>query len=121
MKQERSDIIKQFVNNKFDIENLKEFTARVINTTVRNRTVQDKIKKEYREYIESYQVIGDYEDKDGKKVYIISVKTKDKTETGNELDPTRARTKQRNFIADLLRGNDKIPLHDGALVNFYYF
>ena len=119
MKQERSDIIKTLVKNKFDIETLKEFTARVINTTVRNRSVQDKIKKEYKDYIESYQVIGDYEDKDSKKIYIISVKTKDKFDNGRDLDPTKARTKQRNFIADLLRGNDKIPIHDGALVNFY--
>ena len=71
MKQERNDIIKKLVNNKFDIENLKEFTARIINTTVRNRSVQDKIKKEYREYIEFYQVIGDYEDNPDLIKYII--------------------------------------------------
>ncbi len=119
MKEEQNKIIKDLLNSKFDIENFKNFTARVINTTVRNRTVQDKIKKEYREYIDFYQVIGDYEDNDGKKIYIISVKTKDKTDNERELDPTRAKTKQRNFIADLLRGNDKIPVHDGALVSFY--
>ena len=49
MKEEQNKLIKDLLNNKFDIEKFKEFTARVLNTTVRNRSIQDKIKKEYRE------------------------------------------------------------------------
>ncbi|BBE30107.1 hypothetical protein OSSY52_02480 [Tepiditoga spiralis] len=118
IKQKRNEIIKKLVSNRFNIEIFKQFTARVINTTVRNRTIQ-KEPKEYTEYIEYYQIVEDYEDKEGKKIYVIAVKTKDKLDNGNTIDPTKARTKQRNFVANLLKGNDKIPMHDAALVSFY--
>ena len=98
MKEEQNKLIKDLLNNKFDIETFKNFTARVLNTTVRNRSVQDKIKKEYREYIDFYQVIGDYEDNDGKKIYIISVKTKDRTDNERELDPQEQKLNKETLL-----------------------
>ena len=115
MEKERSEIIKKLVRNKFNIDNLKEFTARVLNSTVKNRKVSETIWKEYKDYIESYHIIGDYEDEENKKVYIISVKTKEKTEDNRKIDPTKARTKHRNFLAKVLKEFH----HDGALVSFY--
>lgn len=115
MKKERNETIKKLVTNKFNIDNFKEFTARVINTKARDRKVSESIWKEYRNYIESYQVVGDYTDRDSNRVYITVVKIKEKYKDGKIIDPTRARTKQRNFIAKLMKEYS----HDGALIAFY--
>ena len=106
---EKLSLISSLIENRFNIERFSDFVARVLNVTVRDRKPSTAIWKEYRNYIESYQILGDYTDKDGQKNYIIVVKTKDSK------DPTRAKGKQREIIAKILREYRKA----GALVAFY--
>lgn len=118
IKTEQVEIIEKLIKNKFDIENFKNFTARVLNIRVGNRKESEAVWKEYQEYIEAYTTVSDYNDKDDRKVYIIAVKIKDYYEKDGKkvpIDPTRARTKQRNFVAKMLKEYRR----DGALVAFY--
>lgn len=106
---EKLTLIGDLIENRFNVERFSEFIARVLNITVRDRKPSTAIWKEYRNYIESYQIFGDYVDKDGQKIYVVAVKTKDGK------DPTRAKGKQREIVAKILREYRK----DGALVAFY--
>ena len=118
IKTEQVEIIEKLIKNKFDIENFKNFTARVLNIRVGNRKESEAVWKEYQEYIEAYTTVSDYNDKDDRKVYIIAVKIKDYYEKDGKkvpIDLTRARTKQRNFVAKMLKEYRR----DGALVAFY--
>ena len=118
MKHEQIEIINKLIKNRFDIDNFKNFAARVLNVRVGNRNESEAIWKEYQDYIESYFSVSDYRDKDDKKIYILAVKIKDyyiKNGEKLKIDPTRARTKQRNFIATMLKKYSK----HGALVAFY--
>lgn len=102
-------IIDNLLENKFDVENFKDFTANILNLQVKNRRPYDSIYKVFREYIETYQEISETTDKDGSKFYVLAVKIK------SEKDPVRARIKQREFIANILRERKK----RGALVAFF--
>lgn len=106
---EKQVLVEKFIDNRFDIENFKEFITRVLNVTVKNSTPSTAIWKEYKEYIEEYQVLSDYKDLDNKRVLIVATKIKE------EKDPTRARVKQREVIAKMLREWNA----DSALVAFY--
>lgn len=102
-------IIDSLLENKFDIENFKDFVANILNVKVRNRKESNKIYTAFLSYIDTYQIISDYTDKDGKDIYIMVIKIKE------EKDPVRARVKQREFVAKLLREWHR----NGALVVFY--
>lgn len=102
-------IIDNLLENKFDVERFKEFTANILNLSVKNRRPYESIYKVFREYIETYQEIAETTDKDGNKFYVLAVKIK------RELDPVRARIKQREFIATILRERRR----RGALVAFF--
>lgn len=102
-------IIDNLLENKFDVEKFKDFTANILNLSVKNRRPYDSIYKVFREYIETYQEISEVVDKDGNKFYVLAVKIK------KELDPVRARIKQREFIANILRERKR----RGALVAFF--
>lgn len=102
-------IIDNLLENKFDIESFKDFTANILNLQVKNRRPYDSIYKVFREYIETYQEIAETTDKEGSKFYVLAVKIK------SEKDPVRARIKQREFIANILRERKK----RGALVAFF--
>lgn len=102
-------IIDNLLENKFDIENFKDFTANILNLSVKNRRPYESIYKVFKEYIETYQEIAETADRNGNKFYILAVKIK------KELDPVRARIKQREFIANILRERKK----RGALVAFF--
>ena len=106
---QKLNIIENLIENRFDKENFSEFISNVLNVTVRNRKESTAVWTEYKKYIESYQIFGDYEDSNNQKVYIIAVKVKD------NVDPTRAKVKQREIIAKMLREYRK----DAALVAFY--
>ena len=105
----KQKIIDNLLENKFDVENFKDFTANILNLSVKNRRPYDSIYKVFREYIETYQEISEVTDKDGNKFYVLAVKIK------KELDPVRARIKQREFIANILRKRKR----RGALVAFF--
>lgn len=102
-------IIDNLLENKFDVERFKEFTANILNAKVRNRKESDKIYTAFLSYINTYQIISDYTDKDGKNIYVMVIKIKE------EKDPVKARVKQREFVAKLLREWGK----NGALVVFF--
>ena len=106
---QKLNIIENLIENRFDKEKFSEFISNVLNVTVRNRKESTAVWTEYRKYIESYQIFGDYEDSNSQRIYVIAVKVKDK------VDPTRAKVKQREIIAKMLREYKK----DGALVAFY--
>ncbi len=95
----------EFNDNKFQlfISNLlKDFTR--VNKNVDNTYVKDSFKS----FIDNYKVLGHFEDDKSQKIDILEVNlTNDKS-----LD--RARTAQRNFVADYLKSNNKLA----ALVAF---
>ncbi len=112
-KKQKYNLIENLLANRFNIETFKEFTANIINTRVRDRKLSEAVWKEYRDYIENYQVIGEYSDSNGEEINVIVVKIKE--EKDKIISPIRARSKQRNFIAKFLHEYDKT----GALVAFY--
>lgn len=102
-------IINNLFDNKFNLDNFKEFVANILNTKIANRSESKKIYKAFLSYITSYQIISEYSDSEKNKMYVMTVKVKE------DKDPVRARVKQREFIAKLLREWHR----DGALVVFY--
>lgn len=102
-------IIDNLFDNKFNLDNFKEFVANILNVKIANRAESKSIFKAFFSYITSYQVISEYLDEEKNKIYVMVVKVKE------DKDPIRARVKQREFIAKLLREWHK----DGALVVFY--
>lgn len=90
-------IINNLFDNKFNLDNFKEFVANILNTKVANRAESKSIYKAFFSYITSYQVIADYTDIEKNKILVICVKIEE------DKDPIRARVKQREFIAKLLR------------------
>ncbi len=95
----------EFTDGKFQlfISNLlKDFTR--VNKNVDNTYVKDSFKS----FIDNYRVLGYFEDNKSQKIDILEVNlTNDKS-----LD--KARTAQRNFVADYLKSNNKLA----ALVAF---
>lgn len=102
-------IIDNLFDNKFNLDNFKEFVANILNAKIANRAESKSVFKAFFSYITSYQVISEYSDEEKNKIYVMVVKVKE------DKDPIRARVKQREFIAKLLREWHK----DGALVVFY--
>ena len=102
-------IIDNLFENKFNLDNFKEFVANILNFRVENNEESPKIFATFLSYIISYQVISNYTDIEKNKMTVMCVKIKE------DKDPIRARVKQREFIAKLLRNSSK----DGALVVFY--
>lgn len=102
-------IIDNLFENKFNLDNFKEFVANILNAKIANRAESKSVFKAFFSYITSYQVISEYSDEEKNKIYVMVVKVKE------DKDPIRARVKQREFIAKLLREWHK----DGALVVFY--
>lgn len=102
-------IIDNLFDNKFNLDNFKDFVANILNTKIANRAESEGIFKAFISYITSYQIISEYSDDEKNKIYVMVVKVKE------DKDPIRARVKQREFIAKILREWHK----DGALVVFY--
>ena len=102
----KTKIIDQLLENKFNVDNLKEFCSKILNVSVKNYNTCKKI---FEDYIENYQEIAEYTDNDKSKIYVLAVKIKE------EKDPVKARIKQREFIANILRTKTA----RGALVAFY--
>lgn len=113
-KKQRIQTIDKFFKNEFDLNNYKEFISKIINVRlIENRKIEC-MSEEYKDYVENYQVISSYKDVNDNAIDVIAVKLKDggKNQT---INPVRARTKQRNFIARYLNEYSK----KGALVVFY--
>ncbi len=105
----KKKIIDNLFDNQFNKDNFKEFVNNLLNVKVLNRSESEKIYKVFKEYIESYHIISDYKDNEKNDILIMTIKIKD------DKDPIKARVKQREFVAKLLREWNK----NGALVIFY--
>ena len=110
IKQKAIQLLDDTFNHNFKINQFSKFIKELLNEFTLN--LQDKthtIAKKYEDYIESLNKLGDWEDQKGKEIEVLVVKLK-KTSSRD-----RARTMQRNFIANLLGTTEK----DAALVAFY--
>ncbi|MBT3582633.1 N-6 DNA methylase [Candidatus Woesearchaeota archaeon] len=105
---EAINLLNETFNNEFDLVRFSKFIKEVFNKF----TIAQKIwtaRKEYRDYIDSYQVLGNYKDESKNTIAVLVVKLKKASSRD------RARTMQRNFIANYLSNAEK----DAALVAFY--
>jgi len=103
-------LLDETFNNDFNNENFFKFIKELFNKfLISKRDCTQYISKEYLEYINSFEKIGDYKDNSGKEIEVLIVKL-NKTSSRD-----RARTMQRNFISNWLGKTEK----DAALVAFY--
>lgn len=101
-------LLDETFNNDFDVNRFVKFIKELFN----NFEINSKswtVWESFREYIESFQLIGSYEDSSKKIIDVLAVKLR---RTGSV---DRARTMQRNFIAKWLSNAEK----EAALVAFY--
>ncbi len=108
--QQAEDLLNKTFNQDFKIEKFSQFVKELFNEIDIN--VEDKtsyIGKQYKDHIADLKKLGDFRDADRKRIEVLAVKL----ERPTSLD--RARTMQRNFIANWLGKIDA----EGALVAFY--
>jgi hypothetical protein len=108
--QEAEDLLNKTFNQDFKIEKFSQFIKELFNEIHIN--IEDKtsyIGKQYKDHISDLKKLGEYRDNDRKRIEVLAVKL----ERPSSLD--RARTMQRNFIANWLGKIDA----EGALVAFY--
>jgi len=100
-------LLDETFNKEFDVLRFSRFIRELLNI-YEMKNVNNKSFTGYEEYIDSYLLLGTYEDRK-KVIDIIAVKLK----RTNSVDRTRAM--QRNFISKYLSRNEK----EAALVAFY--
>lgn len=107
------DLLKETFENKFSMDRYKNFIVQFFNNT---KIVRPDYKyqdywnwSEYSYYINGFIHVADYTDPDNKKIAIFAVELK----KGKSLE--KARSKQRNFIADRIKQEN----YDGAITAFY--
>lgn len=105
----KKKIINNLFDNQFNEDNFKEFVNNLLNVKVLNRDESKAIYKVFKEHIESYHIISDYKDNEKNNILIMTIKINE------DKDPIKARVKQREFVAKLLREWNK----NAALVIFY--
>ncbi|MGB9795047.1 DNA methyltransferase, partial [Caldisericum exile] len=117
-REQAKNLIIETFENSFDKYNFVEFISNLLKTYDRSKSLEPRygtqgITERYLDFISSWERIGRYEDKDKKKIDILIVKLK----KGQSL--YRARTAQRNFVAEYLRGKlGTTTEKDAALVAF---
>ncbi|MGC9093965.1 MAG: Eco57I restriction-modification methylase domain-containing protein, partial [Bacteroidota bacterium] len=117
-REQAKNLIIETFENPFKKERFVEFIANLFKSYDRTKALEPRygtqgITERYLDFISSWERIGRYEDKDGKKIDILIVKLK----KGQSL--YRARTAQRNFVAEYLRGKlGTTTEKDAALVAF---
>lgn len=109
MKEQRAKgLLDETFNTDFDINRFEKFIKELFNEfQIEERS--GTVWKEYQGYIDSYSVLGSYEDNSKRIIDVLVVKLK-RTSSRD-----RARTMQRNFVAKYLDKAKK----DAALVAFY--
>ena len=105
----KKKIINNLFDNQFNEDNFKEFVNNLLNVKVLNRDESKAIYKVFKEHIESYHIISDYKDNEKNNILVMTIKINE------DKDPIKARVKQREFVAKLLREWNK----NAALVIFY--
>jgi len=108
-KQSANKLLDETFNSDFEINRFIRFVKELFNNfTVRQKECTKYIASQYKDYISSFDKIGDYEN--ARKSMEVLVVQLNKTSSRD-----RARTMQRNFIANWLGKTEK----DAALVAFY--
>ena len=108
-KESASRLLDETFNKDFEINRFIRFVKELFNDfTVSQKECTKYIATQYKDYISSFEKIGDYEN--GRKAIEVLVVQLNKTSSRD-----RARTMQRNFIANWLGKTEK----DAALVAFY--
>jgi len=102
-------LLDETFNKSYDDGQFSNFIRELFNGFNFSYTTLKNIKPEYKQYIDSYQILGSYTDSN-KIIDILVVKLNKESASRD-----RARTKQRNFVAKYLSDNHK----NAALVAFY--
>lgn len=114
MKQDKArELIKDTFENPFDKERYTWFLKNLFPDKIefRNKVYTGNyIKEAFRNYIRKYEQIGKFEDAEGNTIDLLAVELL----RGQSIE--RARTSQRNFIAQYLKNKNH---REGALVAFY--
>lgn len=112
MEDRLKEYIEKISKSKFDLKYFKEFIGELL--TLENKDYltekeNKEIKSIYKDYIDSYTELVRYTDRERKVISVMVVKLKDGKIADN------ARSKQRNFIADVLKDNE----YDASIVAIY--
>ena len=104
------DILKNTFKREFDIERFEYFLTELFNDVDIN-TVEEKhfVKDNYKKYVNHLYNLGIYRSKYDDRIGLYAV------ELSKESSRDRARTMQRNLIADVMKKNNR----EAALVAFY--
>ena len=107
----KKKIINNLFDNQFNKNTFKDFVNNILNVKIdiNSEYEHTEIHKVFMDYIENYYIISNYEDNEKNDIFIMTIKIKD------DKNPIRARIKQREFVAKLLKESNK----NGALVVFY--
>ena len=112
------NLVIQTFENKFDKESFIRFIANLFKEYDRSKALEPRtgiqgITEKYLDFVSSWERIGRYKDPKGNIIDILIVKLK------KEISLLRARSAQRNFVADYLRGKlGTASIKDAALVAF---
>lgn len=107
----KKKIINNLFDNQFNKNTFKDFVNNILNVKIHINSEYEhtEIHKVFMDYIENYYIISNYKDNEKNDIFIMTIKIKD------DKNPIRARIKQREFVAKLLKESSK----NGALVVFY--
>jgi len=117
-RKEAKNLVIQTFENKFNKESFIRFIANLFKEYDRSKALEPRIgiqgiTEKYLDFVSSWERIGRYKDSEGNIIDILIVKLK------KEISLLRARSAQRNFVADYLRGKlGTTSLKDAALVAF---
>jgi hypothetical protein len=117
-RKEAKNLVIQTFENKFHKENFIRFIANLFKEYDRSKALEPRtgiqgITEKYLDFVSSWERIGRYKDPKGNIIDILIVKLK------KEISLLRARSAQRNFVADYLRGKlGTASIKDAALVAF---
>jgi len=110
-KEEAIKIIEQTLNHEYNKNKFQIFLKNLLKQYKEiNKTISDTqyIREAFRKSVSDYTILGSFEDNKGNQIELLQVTLV------KEDKLARARTTQRNFVADYLRNRGK----DGALVAF---
>ena len=109
-KKEATKIVQETFDGKFNIKNYTSFLSNLFKSfSPKDRLIQGQyIKEAYRKYVSQYRILGSFEDSEENKIDFLQVQLLKNTSL------ERARTAQRNFVAEYLKTRQK----DAALVAF---
>jgi len=105
-------LIHDTLKQKFDKERYVFFIKNLLNKIDESKAflyAGQYVPEKFRDFVKSYERIGTYTDPEGRKTDVLIVNLK------NELTLARARTSQRNFIANYLKNRDE---KDAGLIAF---